>query len=139
MDDESKTRRINNPGGDFSIEMDQASTPDESEAKVRRVEDDMIDSMNEVDRKIMVAVILGVDITEVYSPERVAQVAKRYGLVAGSSFDLTNGWDFNLKEHREEARRRIKIECPYLLIGSPPCTYFSMLQELDVAVHGHKP
>ena len=25
------------------------------------------------------------------------------------------------------------------MIGSPPCTYFSMLQELNVAVHGHKP
>ena len=25
------------------------------------------------------------------------------------------------------------------MIGLPPCTYFSMLQELNVAVHGHKP
>ena len=25
------------------------------------------------------------------------------------------------------------------MVGSPPCTYFSMLQELNVAVHGHKP
>ena len=30
-------------------------------------------------------------------------------------------------------------ESPYLLIGSPPCPYFSRLQELNVAVHGHKP
>ena len=30
-------------------------------------------------------------------------------------------------------------ESPYLLVGLPPCTYFSMLQELNVAVHGHKP
>ena len=128
MDDDGKTRRFDSP------------TPTEiPEAKARRVDDEMMDSMNEIDRRIMASVILGVDITEVFSPERVAEVAKRYGLVAGSSFDLTNGWDFNVKEHREECWRRIKKECPYLLIGSPPCTYFSMLQELNIAVHGHKP
>ena len=38
-----------------------------------------LDGMELVDRKIIAATILGVDITEVYSPERVAKVAKRYG------------------------------------------------------------
>ena len=47
-----------------------------------------LDGMKLVDRKIIAATILGVDITEEYSPERVANVAKRYGLVAGSSMDL---------------------------------------------------
>ena len=42
-----------------------------------------LDSMELVDRKIIAATILGVDITAVYSSERVAKVAKRYGLVAG--------------------------------------------------------
>ena len=32
---------------------------------------------------------------------------------------------------------QVRITC--LSIGSPPCTYFSMLHELNVAVHGHKP
>ena len=110
-DDDAKARRFDSP------------TPTEvPEAKARKVEDEIMGSMNEIDRRIMASVILGVDITEVFSPERVAGVAKRYGLVAGSSFDLTNGWDFNVKEHREECWRRIKKECPYLLIGSPPCT-----------------
>ena len=40
--------------------------------------------MMETDRKIMAALILGVDVTEVDSPEGVAEVAKRYGLVAGT-------------------------------------------------------
>ena len=66
------------------------------------------------------------------------QTAK-FGLRAGSSFDLRNGWDFNVAEHRRKAWSKIKDESPYMLIGSPPCTYFSMLQELNVAVHGHKP
>ena len=96
-------------------------------------------SMQLIDRKIMAAALLGVDITEVYSPERVAQVARKYGLVAGTSMDLTTGWDFNRDDHKKAAWKRIRDESPYLLIGSPPCTFFSILQELSLAVHGDKP
>ena len=95
--------------------------------------------MTEIDRKILAAAILGVDISDVYSPERVAKVAAKIGLRAGSSFDLTSGWDFNIAEHMRKAWSKAKDESPYLLIGSPPCAYFSMLQKLNVAVHGHKP
>ena len=63
----------------------------------------MVDSMNIVDRKIVASAILGVDITEIYSPERVAKVARRYGLTAGSSMDLTNGWDFTNENHKRMA------------------------------------
>ena len=31
--------------------------------------------MSEEDRKILARILLGIDITEVYSPERIAQVA----------------------------------------------------------------
>ena len=98
-----------------------------------------MDSLIEIDRKILAAAIFGVDITEVHSPERVAKVAQRFGLKAGSSFTLTNGWDFNIEDHRRKAWTKTKEESPYLLVGPRPCTYFSMLQELNVAVHGHKP
>ena len=37
-----------------------------------------IDSMELVDRKIIAATFLGVDVTDVYSLERVAKVVKRY-------------------------------------------------------------
>ena len=47
----------------------------------------------QIDNHIIASAILGVDITEVYSPERVNEVAKRQDLVPGSSLDLTNGWD----------------------------------------------
>ena len=50
----------------------------------------MLDSMDMIDRKILASAILGIDITEVYSPERVAKVARSFGLQAGSSFDFTN-------------------------------------------------
>ena len=55
--------------------------------------------MSEEDRKILASMLLGVDITEVYSPERIARVATEFGLVAGSSMDLTNGWDFARSDH----------------------------------------
>ena len=79
------------------------------------------------------------DITEVYSPERVAKVAKRYGLVAGSSMDLTTGFDFTREADRQLAWKRVKDEAAFVLIGSPPCTYFSMLQELSIANNKDKP
>ena len=90
----------------------------------------MLDSMTEIDRNISAAAIVGVDITEVYSPERVAKVAQRFGLRAGSSFDLTNGWGLNFEEQRRKAWTKIEEESPYLLVGSPLCIYFLMLQEL---------
>ena len=80
-----------------------------------------------------------VDITEVYSPEKVAPVTKEFGLVSGSSMDLTNRWDFECEDHKRLAWKRVREESLYLLIGSPPCTYFSVLQELNKAVHGNKP
>ena len=98
-----------------------------------------VDGMELVDRKIITATILGVDITEVYSPERIAKVAKRYGLVAGSSMDLTTGFDFTKESDKQLAWRRIKEEAPFVLIGSPPCTYFSVRQELNIATSKHKP
>ena len=40
------------------------------------MDDGDLDGLNETDRKILSTAIMGVDITEVYSPERVARVAK---------------------------------------------------------------
>ena len=51
--------------------------------------------------------MMGVDITEIYSPERVAQMARKFGLVSGSSMDLTNGWDLNRDDHKRLAWKRV--------------------------------
>ena len=61
---------------------------------------DSMQRMSQEDRKIVAQVILGVDVTEIYSPERVAKVAKEFGLVPGSSMDLTSGWHFTRSDHR---------------------------------------
>ena len=51
---------------------------------------------------ILAACLLGIDVTELYSPERVNAVCSEFGLERGSSFDLRTGWDFNLEEHRRK-------------------------------------
>ena len=53
--------------------------------------------------------------------------------------DLTNGWGFNREDHKRQAWKKVRGEAPVLLIGSPPCTYFSILPELSKAVRGDKP
>ena len=68
----------------------------------------------------------------IYSPPRVTEAAGRLnlGLAPGFAFDLTtvdeNGkaWDFDDKSRREEARRRLRVQRPMFLIGSPMCTAF---------------
>ena len=78
-------------------------------------------TLDEDDQKIIRARVLGVDITEIYSPERIARVCREFQLVQGSSMDLQIGWDFSLASHRLAAVKKIKEEIPSLLIGSPPC------------------
>ena len=99
---------------------------------------DMI-AMSTEDKKVVAGVLLGVDMTEIYSPIRVAKVCIRMGLTPGSSTDLTSGFDFTKISDRERAWKRITTEKPFIVIGSPPCTKLSILQELCKAVHGDKP
>ncbi len=76
-------------------------------------------------------------VVELYSPPRVTQALPAgTGLVAGSTFDLhadVDGvqWDFGKPQDRKRAWERIRAEEPYLVIGSPPCTMFSSLQNLS--------
>ena len=80
---------------------------------------------------ILATIMKGADVTEFYSPRRVNAMCADYGLQPGSSPDLTNGWDFKMEEHREEAKRRMREEAPRLVIGSPPCITFSNLQAMN--------
>ena len=63
-------------------------------------------------------------------------MAVKFGLVAGASLDLTNGYDFDKQEDREKAWKKLVEDKPAVLVDSPPCTMFSLLQELNIAVHG---
>ena len=53
--------------------------------------------------------------------------------------DLPTGLDFTKESDRHLAWRRIKKEAQFVVTGSLPCTYFSMLQELNIATSKHKP
>jgi hypothetical protein len=76
-------------------------------------------------------------VTELFSPPRVTAEMQRIpflNLTAGSTFDLRmdaqgRSWNFLLKRDRDRARARIEEEKPFLIVGSPPCTYFSTLTQ----------
>ena len=92
--------------------------------------------MDEEDQRIMKMVLLGCDITEVFSPKRVTRACKRYGLIPGESFDLRTGYDLSDSDVQQYVRQRIEQSDPELLIASPPCTKFSRLQQLNICVLG---
>ena len=62
----------------------------------------------EHDIAIRASVLKWIDITEVYSPERVTRLCARYGLIAGDSFDLRGGWDLSDEITQSSVIRRIK-------------------------------
>ena len=78
-------------------------------------------------------------VCELYSPPRVTaemQNVPILGLAAGTTFDLRmdengNSWHLLLERDRRRARQKIEIEKPYMVIGSPPCTYYSILTKLN--------
>ena len=76
-------------------------------------------------------------VSEIYSPPRVCSLASRFGMRPGFSLDLTvcdnegNPWDFDRTSMRKKARKLIREQKPSLLIGSPMCRAFSMLQGLN--------
>ena len=82
--------------------------------------------------------------SEFYSPPRVAKKATDLGMKGGFSLDFShpdqNGyiWDFDQHECRKKAMQLIREKKPYMIIGSPECTPFSQLQELNKLRPGGK-
>ena len=73
------------------------------------------------------------DVAEKYSKPRVVPMAERMGLRGGSSMDIQTHdefgrpSDFNKPEMRAHAIKTIEQEKPYLLIGSPMCSHWSII------------
>ena len=63
--------------------------------------------MSEVSQNMLSACLRGVDITEMYSPERINQVCHEFGLNKGTSFDLRSGWDFEKDDDRRGGWKQI--------------------------------
>jgi hypothetical protein len=80
-------------------------------------------------------------VTELFSPPRVnAELLKNpavSSVVAGTSFDLIidqlsgEAWDFLNTDHRRKCWSRLRAEDPWIVIGSPPCTAFSIMNGLN--------
>ena len=69
-------------------------------------------------------------IVELFSPRRFADLAELFGMVSRGSFDLSEGWDFNLREHRLQAEETVRCVDPDLLTMCPPCGPLSRMQNL---------
>ena len=81
--------------------------------------------------------IMNIQVAEVYSPPRVTRMAASMGLRAGWALDLITHdedgrpWDFDKLEMRNRAARKVLSDKPTLLIGSPLCTAFSQMNNLN--------
>ena len=78
--------------------------------------------------------------SEVYSVPRVGDAASRFprlGVMPRTALDLTtvdeegNPWDFSIPSQRAKAEKLLDKEKPTLLVGSPMCTLFSNMQNLN--------
>ena len=78
------------------------------------------------------------DIAEAYSIPRMTDMAKKLGYTEGFALDLRNAdedgevWDLSNAHIQQKALELQARMAPHMLIVSPPCTWFSILQEWDV-------
>ena len=77
------------------------------------------------------------DVSEIYSPPRVTEHARKFGLEPGWSLDLTTHdsdgrpWDFSQPEMRKRAKKITLAEKPMFVISSPMCTNVSILMNIN--------
>ena len=79
-----------------------------------------------------------VDLSEVYSPARFKERALQLGLSPGLAADLLTGWDLEIESQRKACSKQLANERPRLLIASPPCTAFSVLQNISKHKRDHE-
>ena len=70
-------------------------------------------------------------IAEVFSPPRIASEGEKRGFESVGSFDLQTGWDLSRPDDRRQMWRQLHDQKPLLIVLCPPCTMFSILQELN--------
>lgn len=100
--------------------------------------EDLADSMDIMSLHVGAAydVIAKGSLSEIYPPSNCAQ-AEKAGFGSGWSLDLIvtddqgQPWDFSKHECREKARQLVHKTKPLLLVGSPMCTWFSLLRNLN--------
>ena len=71
-------------------------------------------------------------VAEIYNPKRFLGETKKHRLLPGEAFDLTLGHDLLNPRMRDEVRKYVSTVKPGLVVVSPPCTLFSLLQNLNM-------
>ena len=123
-------RRLADPQGQTRQREGDADSPSRPPTTRQKVPEKDIDD-------IMAALLqLGsiddqTDVAELFCPGRFAEKASAFHLVPGTAFDLRTGWDLATASGRQECWRRLHLEMPVLIVGSPPCDPFSTLQNLN--------
>ena len=68
---------------------------------------------------------------EVFSMPRVVPAAERKGFRGCKSYDIANGWNFLLADHRAKCREELRRLKPDFLVLSPPCGPFSQILNIS--------
>ena len=71
-------------------------------------------------------------VVEIFNPHRFAPHCNRSGLLAAAAFDLELGHELLQPKVREQVKNYIKEVRPGLVILSPPCTLFSVMQNTNL-------
>ena len=103
-------------GGEQKRDRENEEGGTEQENKRNRVDSGGVEQMM---TGMAVEYLKGVDVAEIYSPERVCKEAAKFGLKAGWSVDLLNGTDLWEKERKGESRAVPKTRETFV-IGREP-------------------
>ena len=133
--DQKEEEEVEPENIDENVEKKRSRTEaDREEPEEKRARSDAVTSQEDLDGDTEMTLKLykvAVDLAEMYSPPRITVQGEKLGLRVGEAMDLTNGWDFRKSEHREKARQYRRERKPKLLVGSPMCTMFCLLQNLS--------
>ena len=144
MEDVKTRRTWSLTTGKLIDEVDVENTPDRILNRPMKVKDDI-----RVELTLKGAMAMyerrGPDVAELFSQPRICQEAGGISvggstLRPGWSLDLTMNdpatdkpWDLSKTDVQERVRRLVRTTKPYCVVGSPPCTAFSPLQEISRA------
>ena len=71
------------------------------------------------------------DVAELFSPPRICARAGLWGLIPGFSHDLCSHVDLSTFWGRAQSWGELQHWSPKVLVASPPCTWFSTLQNIN--------
>ena len=88
-------------------------------------------ALSKASKKAIVKNMKALTAAEVFSPPRVAVVAEELGHRSGGPYDLQTGYDLSSSTDRMKCMKELRQADPDVLIICPPCSPFSLLQELN--------